>query len=275
MEAMRLYRLQQGAYVVQILWMDVGDVEKAANGAMLISWHRFDCSRRVVTASFRNRVNPIALEPIFRGESVSTTNPQDLEHVKHASSTDGVLEIVLRRWSPRAYSDKQVSAETLKGIFEAARWAASSFNEQPWRFLVGRRGDETYKKIFDSLVEFNQGWAKSAPVLILSVANTKFTHSGEANRFGLHDTGAATAYIALQATAFGLHTHSMAGLDTEKARKAFNIPDDYEIGAVTALGYLGDPDALPGQLKQQEVSPRQRKPLEEIVFADWGKAAKF
>ena len=206
---------------------------------------------------------------------MSTTSLQEIEKTKHASSADGVLEIVLRRWSPRVYSDKQVSAEILRGIFEAARWAASSFNEQPWRFLVGRRGDETYKKIFDSLVEFNQGWAKSAPVLILSVAKMKFTHSGEANRFGFHDTGAATAYIALQATHFGLHTHSMAGLDLEKARKAFNVPDDYEIGSVTALGYLGDPNTLPDKLKQQELSPRQRKPLEEIVFADWEKAAKF
>ena len=206
---------------------------------------------------------------------MSTTSLQEIEKAKHAPPSDGVLEIIRTRWSPRAYSDKQVSAETLRGIFEAARWAASSYNEQPWRFLVGRRGDETYKKIFDSLVEFNQGWAKTAPVLILSVAKTKFTHSGEANRFGLHDTGAATAYIGLQATHFGLHTHSMAGLDPEKARKAFNVPADYEIGAVTALGYLGDPNTLPDQLKQQELSPRQRKPLEEIVFADWEKAAKF
>ncbi len=203
------------------------------------------------------------------------TNPQELEKLKHAPRFGDVLEVILNRWSPRAYSDKHVSAEVLKEVFEAARWAASSFNEQPWRFLVGRRGDETYKKILESLVEFNQGWAKNAPVLFLSVAKKTFSHSGEANKFALHDTGAATAYIALQLTALGLHMHSMAGLDSEKARKAFNIPDDFEIGAATALGYLGDPDTLPDQLKQQDISPRQRKPQEEFVFAEWDKAAKF
>jgi nitroreductase len=204
-----------------------------------------------------------------------STNLESIEQVKHAPSADGVLEIILKRWSPRAYSDKAVSAEVLKGVFQAARWAASSYNEQPWRFLVGRRGDETYKKILDSLVEFNQGWAKSAPVLILSAAKKVFSHSGDPNRFGLHDTGAATAYIALQATAFGLHTHSMAGLDPEKARKAFNIPAEFEVGSVTTLGYLGDPDTLPDQIKQQEIAPRQRKPLAEIVFTEWEKASQF
>lgn len=203
------------------------------------------------------------------------TSLQEIEKLKHAPRFGGVLDVILNRWSPRAYSNKQVPAEILKEVFEAARWAASSYNEQPWRFLVGRRGDETYKKILESLVEFNQGWAKSAPVLILSAAKKTFSHSGEANKFGLHDTGAATAYIALQLTALGLHMHSMAGLDPDKARRAFNIPDDFEIGAATALGYLGDPETLPDQLKQQDTSPRQRKPQDEFVFAEWDKAAKF
>lgn len=202
-------------------------------------------------------------------------NKEALEKLKHAPAIPGVLEDILKRWSPRAYSDQPVSPESLKEVFEAARWAASSFNEQPWRFLVGHRGDETYKKIFDSLVEFNQGWAKSAPVLILSVAKKTFTQNGSPNQFGLHDTGAATAYLALQATALGFHTHSMAGFDHDKARKAFNIPDDFQTGAVTALGYLGDADTLPEQLKQTEIAPRQRKPLAEIVFSEWETPLKF
>lgn len=202
-------------------------------------------------------------------------NKESLEKLKHAPAIPGVIEDILKRWSPRAYSDQPVSPESLKEVFEAARWAASSFNEQPWRFLVGHRGDETYKKIFDSLVEFNQSWAKSAPVLILSVAKKTFTQNGSPNQFGLHDTGAATAYLSLQATALGFHTHSMAGFDQDKAHKAFNIPDDFQTGAVTALGYLGDADTLPDQLKQTEIAPRQRKLLAEIVFSEWEKPLKF
>jgi nitroreductase len=199
----------------------------------------------------------------------------ELEKLKHAPAIPGVIEDILKRWSPRAYSDQPVTPESLKEAFEAARWAASSFNEQPWRFIVGHRGDETYKKIFDSLVEFNQSWAKSAPVLILSVAKKTFTQNGSPNGLALHDTGAATAYLALQATALGFHTHSMAGFDHDKALKAFNIPGDFQAGSVTALGYLGDSNTLPEQMRQSETSPRQRKPLSEIVFSEWEKPHKF
>jgi nitroreductase len=195
--------------------------------------------------------------------------------LKHAPDGAGVEHLIRRRWSPRAFADKEVSADDLKKLFEAARWAASSFNEQPWRFLVGRRGDETYKKIFGALVEFNQSWAKSAPVLVLSVAKKTFSANGQPNRYGLHDTGAATTLLSLQATANGLHTHSMAGFDAEQARASFAIPSDYDIGAVTALGYFGDPESLPDQMQKTEVAPRQRKPLEEFVFSDWDKPAEL
>src|ERR1700761_8330274 len=194
---------------------------------------------------------------------------EDLEKLKHAPAVTGVEDLFLRRWSPRAFADKAVSDDDLKKIFEAARWAASSYNEQPWRFFLGRRGDATYKKIFDTLVEFNQRWAKSAPVLILSVASNKFAQNGNPNYYSLHDTGAATGYLSLEATALGLHTHSMAGFDHGKARKAFDVPADYDIGAVTALGYLGDPATLHDQLRAQETSPRQRKQLSEFVLTDW------
>jgi nitroreductase len=206
---------------------------------------------------------------------VPPTPPEAIEKLKHAPAVEGVHNLILHRWSPRVFSDKEVSAEVLQTLFEAARWAASSSNEQPWRFLVGRRGDETYQKIFSALVEFNQSWAKSAPVLVLSVAKKTFSKDGSPNRFGLHDTGAATANLALQATANGLHTHSMAGLDPEQARASFAIPSDYEIGAVTALGYFGDPASLPEHLVKMEVAPRQRKPLEEFVFSAWEKPAQL
>lgn len=199
--------------------------------------------------------------------------PDELEQLKHAPAVPGVEDLFLRRWSPRAFADKDVSNDDLRKIFEAARWAASSYNEQPWRFFLGRRGDATYQKIFDMLVEFNQGWAKSAPVLILSVGSNKFAQNGKSNQYSIHDTGAATASLSLQATALGLHTHSMAGFDHAKARRAFNVSADYDIGAVTALGYLGDPNTLHDQMRAQETSPRQRKPLSEIVLADWDKPA--
>jgi nitroreductase len=206
---------------------------------------------------------------------VSSTSPEAVEKLKHAPDVHGIQDLIRQRWSPRVYADKEVPAADLKKLFEAARWAASSSNEQPWRFLVGRRGDETYQKIFNSLVEFNQSWAKSAPVLVLSVAKKTFTQKGTPNAYGLHDTGAATANLALQATALGLHTHSMAGYDQEQARASFAIPSDYEMGAVTAIGYFGDPAGLPDYLQKMEVSPRQRKPLEEFVFSAWEKPAQF
>ena len=110
------------------------------------------------------------------------THPEAIEKLKHAPDVAGVDDLIRRRWSPRAYADKEVPPAELKRLFEAARWAASSSNEQPWRFLVGRRGDETYQKIFNALVEFNQSWAKSAPVLVLSVAKKTFTQKGTPNR---------------------------------------------------------------------------------------------
>jgi nitroreductase len=198
---------------------------------------------------------------------------QNLETLKHGPAESGVEEIILKRWSPRSYADKPVSSADLTKIFTAAAWAASSYNEQPWRFLVGKKGDETYAKIFDSLVEFNQLWAVTAPVLILSVGKMTFAHNGQPNSYGLHDTGAASANMSLEATALGLHTHGMAGLDKGKARAKFGIPEDFEVGAVWALGYLGDPDALPEQMQEMEKAARIRKPLAEFVFSEWDRAA--
>lgn len=201
--------------------------------------------------------------------------PEEIEKLKQAPSVEGIPELILRRWSPRAFADREIPSGDLERLFVAASWAASSFNEQPWRFFLGRKGDETYKKIFDSLVEFNQGWAKSAPVLVLSAGKKTFTQNGAPNPYALHDTGAATAYLGLQATALGLHTHSMGGFDKELARASFGVPSDYEIGAVTAIGYLGDPAELPEPYQKGEVEPRTRKPVAEFVFSEWEKPAPF
>jgi nitroreductase len=199
--------------------------------------------------------------------------PESIESLKHAPGVAGMVEPILNRWSPRAYANREVPTEDLKKGFEAARWAASSSNEQPWRFLVGRRGDETFKKILDALVPGNQVWAKNAPILILSVARKHFTQNGHVNRHHWHDTGAAMANFSIQITALGLHAHSMAGFDHDKAQAAFEIPDDFETVAVTAVGYFGDPNTLPEELRKREEQPRQRKDLKEIVFSDWEKSA--
>jgi nitroreductase len=205
-----------------------------------------------------------------------TLSANEVNTSKQAPAVEGVLPAVLHRWSPRSFADRDVSAEDLKKVFEAARWAASSYNEQPWRYLVGTRGSETYKKIFSTLIPFNQSWAGTAPVLILGVASTKFSHNGAPNGYGLHDLGAASSYLTLQASELGLKTHQMAGFDHEAARKAFGIPEDYVLGSVIALGYLGEPAALGNeQMISMEVAPRERKPLSEVVLSAWGEAAKL
>ena len=206
---------------------------------------------------------------------MSEKSPDEIEKLKHAHAVEGIPELLLRRWSPRAFADREIPSADLEKLFVAASWAASSFNEQPWRFFLGRRGDQTYKKIFESLMEFNQGWAKHAPVLLLSIGKTVFSHNGSPNAYGLHDTGAATANLMLQATALGLHAHSMAGFDKERARASFSVPPEYEMGAATAVGYLGDPLSLPEQYQKGELTPRTRKPVAEFVFSEWETPATF
>jgi nitroreductase len=199
-----------------------------------------------------------------------TLTASEVHQMKYAQpSTEGVLHAVLERWSPRAFADRDVSLADLKKIFEAARWAPSCFNEQPWRFIVGHRNSETYKKIADALVPANQAWALNAPVLILSVAKTRFSNNDSPNYYALHDLGAADGFITLQAASMGIATHQMAGFDQAKAREAFAIPEVYAIGSVMALGYQGDPSTLSERFQGQEQSPRSRKPLSEIALSSW------
>jgi nitroreductase len=203
-----------------------------------------------------------------------TLSALEVNHLKQAPAADGVLPAVLGRWSPRSFSARDVSAADLRKIFVAARWSASAYNEQPWRFIVGTRDSLTHKKIFSTLVGFNQSWAGAASVLILGVASTKFAHNGTPNGYALYDLGAATAALTLQAASLGLKTHSMAGYDQTAARKAFQIPESYALGAVIALGYQGEPSSLGHeQLIALETAPRERKPLSEFVLSAWGEAA--
>ena len=205
-----------------------------------------------------------------------TLSAIEANRLKQAPAVDGVLPAVLARWSPRSFADRDVSPDDLRKVFEAARWAASSFNEQPWRFIVGLRNSLTYQKIFSTLIGFNQSWAAAAPVLILGVAHTKFSHNGTDNRVALFDLGAASSYLTLQAAAIGLTTHQMAGFDPLAARQSFEIPENYALGSVIALGYQGEPSALPHpDLIAQETTPRTRKPLNDFVLSSWGVPANL
>src|SRR5947208_4583543 len=183
----------------------------------------------------------------------------ELERTKHATSAFPVHDLILRRWSPRAFDGRMVSDSDLATLFTAASWAASSYNEQPWRFLVGRKGEETWNKIFSSLSPANQAWTKAAPILYVAVAKKTFSQNGSPNRVAVHDVGAACATLSLQATALGLHTHGMAGFDPEALRQSFAIPSDYDPISCWTLGYLGNPDNLPDNYRQSEVQPRTRK----------------
>jgi len=206
--------------------------------------------------------------------NLSAAEVHKLKQAKPA--VEGVLPVILERWSPRAFSDRYVNPSDLKRVFEAARWAPSSFNEQPWRYFVGQRESPTWNKIFSTLVPFNQEWARTAPVLILGVAKTRFSHNDSPNNYAIHDLGAADAFMTLQAATLGLHTHQMAGYDWVKAREVFEIPEIYAMGSVMALGYQADPGSLPNQHYQsQEQMPRSRKPLSEFVFTEWDHAAQF
>jgi nitroreductase len=172
--------------------------------------------------------------------------------------------LIADRWSPRGFSDRPIEPATLRTLFEAARWSASCFNEQPWRFVLATKAEpEQFERILSTLVAKNQEWARTAWALAISAGKKTFTHSGSPDRFGLHDAGAALANLMIQATADGLRVHAMGGFDAARARTEFAIPDDFEVGAAIAIGYLAD-GLAPGE--------RTRRPLDELVFGtEWGK----
>jgi nitroreductase len=165
----------------------------------------------------------------------------------------------------------------LRSIFEAARWAPSSYNEQPWAFIVATKDDkDSFAKLLSVLIEFNANWAKSAPVLAIAVAKLAFANNNAPNRNAQYDTGAAAALLSVEATARGLAVHQMAGFDPEKARQVFGIPPGWEAIAAIAIGYRGDPASLPPPLKEREMAPRTRKPIGEFVMTGhWGHTAPF
>ncbi len=195
-----------------------------------------------------------------------------MSHPKQVSPDHPIHELLVKRWSPHAFSNQPVAEEDLRALFEAARWTASSYNEQPWRYIVATRKDsEAFARLLSCLVEGNQPWAKSAPVLALGCASLKFALNGQLNTAAEHDLGAASACLTLEATARGLYVHQMIGIMPDRARELCQIPDGFRPLTGLAIGYLGNPNDLPEKYRARELGPRQRKPQAEFVFGGrWG-----
>jgi nitroreductase len=209
---------------------------------------------------------------------VPTRNYSRVKNMQKPAVTDAPIHALIKdRWSPRAFSEQPVQPEILRSLFEAARWAPSSNNEQPWAYLVATKEDaENFVKMLGVLVEFNASWAKRAPVLALSVAHLKTNRDSKPNRVALHDVGSATAQLTLEANTRGLLVHQMAGFDSDKARQTFSIPPDWDPVAAMAIGYPGNPESLPDKLRERELAPRTRKPVGEFVMTgSWGHTAPF
>ena len=178
-------------------------------------------------------------------------------------------ETIAARWSARAFdAEKAVTKAQLIALLEAARWAPSCFGDQPWRFLVWNKNADAaaWQQALDVIVPNNQTWAKNAPIFILVCANDLFGHNGTPNRWGQYDTGAAAENLCLQAASMGLMVHQMGGFNSDAARKDFNIPTDVTPMAMLAVGFEGDANQLPNELKARELAPRKRKALGELFF---------
>ena len=191
---------------------------------------------------------------------------------KKASTDYPIHELLAERWSPYGFEDRPVDEGDLRSLFEAARWAASSYNEQPWSYLVAtRENPEEFARLLSCLVDPNQAWAKAAPVLALGVVSLRFSRNKKENRAAVHDLGLAAGNLLVEATARGLCVHQMIGILPDKAREVYEIPEHSEAWTALAIGYKADPAKLPDTLKERDLAPRQRKPLSQFVFSGkWG-----
>lgn len=200
-----------------------------------------------------------------------------MTHPKVATPDYPIHDLLANRWSPRAFAETAIEPAKILSLLEAARWAASSNNLQPWSFIVGPREDaETFDRIVDSLMAGNVPWASKAPLLILSVAHVIHPRRNAPHAYAWHDLGLAVQNMVVQATALGLYAHQMGGFDKEKARANFNIPEEFAPVTVIAVGYLGKPSNLPEERRAGESAPRERKPLADFVYGhQWGEVASL
>ncbi|MDO8469004.1 MAG: nitroreductase family protein [Candidatus Peribacter sp.] len=190
-----------------------------------------------------------------------------MDYPRKTAPTDlPILEAFKERWSPLAISDQPVSDDKIQTLFEAARWAPSSYNEQPWRYVYATKNDGEARERLESLLLSGNAWARNAFLLAVSFAKKTFTFNGKENRHGLHDTGAASAYLAAQCPALGLVAHQMAGFKVDEAATLLGVPADFVAGSMIAVGYPDDPKDLDPKLQEREKTPRERKPQKEFVF---------
>ncbi len=188
---------------------------------------------------------------------------------KPAKTQVPINHVIANRWSGRAFdASKAVSIEQIISLCEAARWAPSCFGDEPWRFMVWNKttNDHAWQKAFDCLVPGNQEWVKAAPVLLLVCADTLFGHNQKPNRWAQYDTGAAAENLCLQAQDLGLMAHQMGGFDSDAARKAFHIPEQFTLMAMVAVGYAADIKMVTGEALSRETAERKRKPLAALFF---------
>ena len=186
---------------------------------------------------------------------------------KRARTDHPIHELIQNRWSPRAFAERAITPSLLSSLFEAARWAPSAYNDQPWYFIIAEReAPDEFARLLSCLVAANQSWAKYAAVLAIAVARMRFAHDGSPNPHAAYDTGQAVQSLCLQATALGISVHQMGGFSPQKARELYGIPAAFEPLTAVALGYLGDPTSLPKKLSELEVAPRTRRPIRDFVF---------
>ncbi|RVN91185.1 nitroreductase [Sinorhizobium meliloti] len=191
-----------------------------------------------------------------------------MTEINHRRADHPIHSIFLERWSPRAFTGEEIGEKDLLALFEAARWAPSASNLQPWRFVYARHGTEHFARLLSTLDEGNQRWAKNASALIIILSKThRVTSTGELRPAYTHafDTGASWFALALQTQLAGWHAHAMAGVDREKAMQVLGVPEHYRVEAAVAIGRIADPSTLPGDLRERE-KPSQRKPVSELVF---------
>lgn len=195
--------------------------------------------------------------------------------VKQAKPDHPIQELLTKRWSPYAFADRPVADTDLRSLFEAARWSASSYNEQPWRYIVATKANAAeFDRLLSCLVEGNQAWAKAAPVLALGCTSLRFTLNNQPNAAAIHDLGLASAGLTVEATARGLYVHQMIGILPDKAREAYGIPEGVQPLTGLAIGYVADASVLPENIRNRDLAARPRKPLREFVFGGaWGTPA--
>jgi len=183
-----------------------------------------------------------------------------------------IHEVLEARWSTRAFSVRPVEPAAIVSLFEAARWAPSSANEQPWQYVAATKEDlPVYNLLLESMSENNRRWASAAPLIILALARTTYSRTGKPNRHSWYDLGQSVASLVFEATTRGLMVHQIGGFDPERILRGYQVPDGVEPVVLLAVGYPGDPESLPEELRQRERLPRSRKPLGSLVFTEsWG-----